>query len=285
MKKLLFFLAVLIVLYFVGSNIKQASWFPFGNKGEQTESIENIDKIDLDIGSYDVKVIPDDREDIKAEITGKGKLNMNRSGDTIRIEVIRRWLDGINFWSKSRLNVYIPESYDQDIDLSIGSGRIVMSGKTENSPMKLKNLNVKMGSGIVKLENLDVQRFYHKGSSGKSNINAITAKTGTIKMESGIVDVNQYKGKLDAKLSSGKMDIQMAELNDSIMLKVNSGMANLDLPKDASFTLNGEVGSGIFSCDFPLNNRQDNEKVVKGTHGSGEYKIDAKVSSGKLKIY
>ena len=42
--------------------------------------------------------------------------------------------------------------------------------------------------------------FYHKGSSGKSNINAITAKTGTIKMESGIVDVNQYKGKLDAKL-------------------------------------------------------------------------------------
>ena len=75
----------------------------------------------------------------------------------------------------------------------------------------------------------------------------------------------------------------MAELNDSIMLKVNSGMANLDLPKDASFTLNGEVGSGIFSCDFPLNNRQDNEKVVKGTHGSGEYKIDAKVSSGKLK--
>ncbi|MGE8203351.1 LiaG family protein [Heyndrickxia sp. NPDC080065] len=284
MKKLLLFLLVLVCLYFIGMNLKSASWFPFGNKEAQSESMKNIKTIDVDISSQDVKIIPENREDLQAKLEGKGKLIVNRSGDTVHIKVKRKWFEGIRFWSKSGLKIYIPKDYDQNVDLTLGSGRIRMSGPSKDHPMKLKDVNVDMGSGLMELENLDVLRFQHKGSSGKASFHALAAKIGTIKMGSGVVDVSGYKGKLETKLSSGKLDIQMDELNDSVDIKVNSGLVKLELPKEADFTLNGTVGSGWISCDLPLKSRESGNHKVNGIHGTGEHQINVKVSSGKVDI-
>lgn len=285
MKKLIIFIIVLIGLYFIGSNLKEASWFPFGKKSIPTQSMKNVDVIDLTAASSNTTIIPEDREDLEAKLEGRGKLVVDRRGGTIYIEVKRKWFQGFGFWNKKKLTVYIPKDYDQKMNVTIGSGKFNMSGISKNDPLKLEEMNVNMSSGRVNLKDLTVDHYVHKGSSGSASLDALTTKTGTIKISSGKVDVREYKGKLDAKLSSGRLAVQMDELSDAIDVQVSSGSAALDLPNDANFTLNGKASSGDISCDFPLKNQKIGNHEVNGTHGTGKHEIKVKVSSGKVNIY
>ncbi|GIN85951.1 DUF4097 domain-containing protein [Heyndrickxia sporothermodurans] len=285
MKKLFIFILVLIGLYLVGTSIKEAAWFPFGEKGTQTESMKNIDLIDLNVSSSNTTIIPEDREHLKAKLEGRGKLVTYRKGDTIHVEVKRKWFQGFGFWNKSKVTVYIPKDYDQNMNVTVGSGNLTMSGTSKNHPMKLDKMNVNMSSGNLKLANLLVNDYNHKGSSGSAQLDSLSTKTGSIKMSSGKVDVTGYSGKLDATLSSGKLDFQMDKLTDSINVHVSSGSVKLDLPKDADFTLNGKASSGDISCDFPLKSQEIGNHKVRGTHGSGEHEIKVRVSSGNVDIY
>ncbi|MEK5520622.1 hypothetical protein B5V89_15325 [Heyndrickxia sporothermodurans] len=285
MKKLLLFLLVLVGLYFIGSSIKEASWFPFSKGDAHTQSIKHIDLLDLKVDSSNTVIIPEDREDVKAELEGKGKLDVDRSGDTIRIEVKRKWFQHFGFWNKSKLTVHVPREYNRDLNVTIGSGKLTMEGPSKKDPMKLKNMNVNMGSGQLDLENLDVKQYKHNGSSGMANLSSISTQTGEIRMSSGIVNVDGYEGELDATLSSGKLNVQMDKLEDSINVHVSSGLATLDLPDNADFTLKGKVSSGDISCDFPLESQEVGNHKVNGKHGSGKHTIDVTVSSGKVNIY
>lgn len=285
MKKLLLFLLVLVGLYFIGSSIKEASWFPFGRGDSHTQSIKQIDLLDIKVDSSNTTIIPEDREDVKTELEGKGKLDVDRRGDIIRIEVKRKWFQNFGFWNKSKLTVRVPQEYDRDMNVTIGSGKLTMEGPSKKDPMKLKKMNVNMGSGKLDLENLDVKQYKHNGSSGMANLTSISTQTGEIKMSSGIVNVDGYEGKLDATLSSGKLNVQMDKLEDSVDVHVSSGLVKLDLPDNADFTLKGKVSSGDISCDFPLESQEVGNHKVNGKHGSGKHTIDVTVSSGKVNIY
>lgn len=255
MQKLLAFLAVLVCLYILGMSLQRVSWLPFGNKNTQSASIKHIELIDIDASATDVTVIPDDREDVKAEYKGRGKLKVTKNGDTIKVSLERSLFQGINFWNRKKLKIYIPEDFHDKMAVNIGSGRMHLSGPSKSHPMKLDELSLDMTSGMVDLKNLNVDSFHHVGSSGNAQFDYVTAGIASIKMSSGNVEMNHFQGQLSAKLSSGRFKGQIDQLKDSIDVKINSGTVSLDFPENSSFTLNGKVSSGMISCELPLESR------------------------------
>jgi lia operon protein LiaG len=277
----------LIGLYIIFLNPIDFSWLPFGNQKTQSVISKKIDMIEIDVSGVSTTIIPENREDLKADLDGKGKLNVKRHGGKVEVSVERKgkWFSWFLFNNKARLNIYIPEDYDRNMAINLGSGNLNFFGHSKNKPMKLEKLILDIGSGNVNLKNLSVKHFEHNGSSGNVDVESLTTETGSFDVSSGSLNVKHYVGAIKAELSSGNLNIQMDKLTDSVDIEVSSGEVNLNLPTSADFTLNGKTSSGNITCDFPLTSKKIGNKNIKGIRGSGEHHIDLTVSSGNINIY
>lgn len=289
MKKVLVIFIVLVGLYAVFNLINNNfNWLPFGNSENQATVTDQIEKIEIDVTNVSTTIIPDNRNDIKAELEGKGKLIVDKNGDQINVEVKRtgfNWISWFNFLNKTKLTIYIPEDYDRNLAIELGAGNLNFSGQSKNQPMKLDELTLDIGSGNMKLKNLEVTQFKHDGSSGNVEVDSLITKNGSFDISSGSLDIKHYQGSFKADLSSGKLNLQIDKLKDSVDIDISSGKVEVDLPDKADFTLNGKVSSGNISSAFPIVSKDFNTKNIKGTHGSGKHPINLTVSSGTIHIY
>jgi lia operon protein LiaG len=287
LKKFFIILSVVIGLYFILLKPIDFSWLPFVNQETQSVITKEIEMIEIDVSNVSTSIIPDSRKDLKADLDGKGKVMVKRHGDMVEVSVKRnwKWFDWFFFKDKAKLNIYIPEDYDRDMVIDLGSGNVKFSGHSKTEPMKLEELILDIGSGNVELKNLSVQHFKHDGSSGNVNIDSLTTRTGSFDISSGSLHVKNYIGAIKAELSSGNLYVQMDKLIDSVDIKVSSGTVDLNLPTNADFTLNGKTSSGNIICDFPITSKKLSNNHISGTHGSGKHHINLTVSSGNIHIY
>ena len=277
----IFIILVCSYLLFTGVN----SWLSFGESSTEASLSKRTDHISIDVSSSDTVIIPEKRNDVRAELDGTGKVTVNKAGSEVRVEYKRKWLDGFQFFNnKSNLKIYIPEDFNKSMSINIGSGRLNFAGESESRPFVLESLNVNMSSGKVSLANIKTDEFEHEGSSGMMEADHIITRTGEIDMSSGKVKVRNYQGKLDAGVSSGQLDIMVGKLTDSIKVEASSGFVRLDLPDDADFTLKGKASSGHISSHFELDDEKRDKNDISGKHGSGEHDIRISVSSGKAEI-
>jgi lia operon protein LiaG len=283
MKKIILFTLIILGLFMLFSDIKNSFHLPFGSKDDVAMVSKNIQLIDLEVNGATTNIIPEDRNDLAAELEGKGRLLVKQKGDKIQVTVKRNWFEGFPFFKKSKLTLYIPEDFDQNFNIEIGSGNLKFNGKSEDKPMNLDVFSLEVGSGNVDLANIKTNNFIHDGSSGNLTINSLTTEEGSFDISSGNVELKHFIGKLDAELSSGSFKVQMDKLTASVDIDVSSGSVKLNLPQDADFTLNGDVSSGTITSDFPINEQNGNR--IKGSNGSGKFKINLDVSSGKIDIY
>lgn len=282
MKKLFVIFLVIVGIYILFTTFTTSSGLPLGKKSQQAEITEKIDSIEFDISGADMTLIPTDRHVLEAELKGKGRMTVDKNGDTVEVVYKQPWLNWFSFNQSSELIIHIPKDYNKDMSFYIGSGSIDFSGE---SPLQLDELKINLGSGDVNLGSLSVKEFIGDVSSGSLEIDSLITKEGSFNISSGNVKVNNYKGKLDVDVSSGDLDIVMAQLTDSIEIDVSSGDVAIDLPKDADFTLEGRVSSGDLITDFPLTNQVQKHDDIEGMHGKGTHKIDVEISSGSVKIY
>ncbi|PAQ16078.1 hypothetical protein CD798_03300 [Bacillaceae bacterium SAOS 7] len=253
--------------------------------GTRADVTDRIDMIELNIDSSDTTIIAEKRDDVKAELDGKGTLSVQQAGDTIEVEVKRKWYQWFSFFGESDVTVYIPKDYERHLDLNIGAGNLTFSGASESKPMKLDRVNIDMSSGHVKLANLETTEFEYDASSGKLTIDSLKTKESSFDISSGDVKLTNYVGPIEGELSSGDMHVEMEKLVGDVRFDLSSGSVKLDLPDKADFTLKGEASSGDISCEFPLKNQKVDDGNISGKHGSGKYKIDVSVSSGDVDIY
>lgn len=282
MKRIVILLLVITGLYIVFNQSFQLDGMAFaGSKDERTAITNNIDTIEIDIENVSATVIPEDRKDVRAVLSGKGKISVDNAGNKVEVKSEKRWFNWFSFSGKRELNIYIPEDYYRNMVIDVGSGHLEFSG----DGMKLDQLSVNIGSGDIDLNNLEVNEFFHDVSSGNVEIDTLKTKTGSFDISSGDLEIRHYSGAIKADVSSGEFTVQMDQLNDSIEIDLSSGEVNLDLPDNADFEVNGEVSSGDISSEFPLTSEGKVHKNIKGSHGSGKHKIDVSVSSGDLNIY
>jgi lia operon protein LiaG len=283
--------AIIIAAMVVGSVFiilnDNTSLFASGKKtGENSVAVvEDIDNIEIDVASSNTVVIPQDRNDVEAELEGKGNLIVSSKGNDIRVEVKRKWFSWISFNQKSELTVYIPENFDRDMDINIGSGSLEFGGPSSSHPMALDTLRTDMSSGNLELTDIKTDKYIHNGSSGSLTADRFITREGIIDISSGDVKLYDYTGPLKGELSSGEMEVEIKELKGDISFDLSSGDVGLDLPDDADFKLTGEASSGSISSEFPLANQKTDGGDISGTHGSGKYNIDVSVSSGDVEIY
>lgn len=282
MKRIVILLLIITGLYIVFNQSFQFDGFAFGGSKDGRAALsKSIETIEINVAGVSTTIIPENRDDVEAVLTGKGSLNVEETGSTLLIETQKKMFNWFSFSEKRQLKIYIPEDFNRNMNFQVGSGTLNYSGES----MKLNKLSLDIGSGNVNLDHLDVNEFIHDGSSGNVKIDTLLTKSGTFDLSSGNLEIDHYTGALNADVSSGRFSIQMDKLTDSIDIDLSSGNVDLDLPDNANFNLNGKVSSGDITSDFPLTANGSDKKSIKGTHGSGKYKINVSVSSGNVQIF
>lgn len=244
------------VLFFV-----LPSWLASDER--EAEVTNDIQLIEIDAAGINTVIIPKKQNDIEAELDGKGSVTIKKYGDSIRVEYERKRLLPVSFNKPKKLTIYIPESYDRDMEIEVGSGNVSFAGKAKD--LHVKHLSLEAGSGNIRME-------------------SVTADKAVVEVHSGNVNIKKFTGQLEADVSSGNLNIEFERLQSSVSADVSSGQLTLKLPENADFTLNGQVSSGEISSDIPLKDRVETKDELKGVHGSGKHSIDLDVSSGRILI-
>jgi lia operon protein LiaG len=237
--------------------ISVPSLLPFGK--QTAELTDDIDVIEIDVSGISTTIIPEKRDNVEADLDGNGSVQVKKSGNSLEVEYKRKWYQPFGFIKRPKLTVYLPDDYQRDLAIEVGSGNV------NSKDLHLNNLLIDVNSGNV-------------------NMDSITAQTGLLDVRSGNIDLKHYAGQLEADVSSGNLTIQMDELSDDVKVEVSSGHVELDLPDRADFTLDGNVSSGFISSSFPLKDKQESKRELKGINGTGEHHIDLSVSSGKIEV-
>ena len=237
--------------------ISVPSLLPFGK--QSAELTDDIDVIEIDVSGISTTIIPEKRDNVEADLDGNGTVQVEKSGNSIEIDYKRKWYQPFGFFKRPKLTIYLPEDFQRDLAIEVGSGNV------NSKDLHLNNLILDVNSGNV-------------------NLDSITAQTGFLDVRSGNIDLQHYTGQLEADVSSGNLSIQMDELSDDVKVEVSSGHVELDLPDKADFTLDGNVSSGLISSSFPLKNKQESKQTLKGINGTGEHHVDLSVSSGKIEV-
>jgi lia operon protein LiaG len=288
MKRILILLLIITGFYMIYNQASQFDWFNRSeSKNAQATMTKDIDMIEVNISSVSTTIIPEDRKDVKAVYNGKEKLSVLEKGDTIVVFIKQKglgWFNWSPFSKRDKLEIYIPENYDRNMNIRLGSGNLSFSGQSKNNPVKLDELTLDIGSGNMNLNNMVINRFEQNVGSGDVEINSLIVETASFDLSSGSLDVKHYTGAIQANVSSGEMNFQVDKLTDSIDMDVSSGEVGLDLPNNADFTLNGDVSSGNITCELPLTSKNTSKKSIKGTYGSGTHEINLDVSSGDIRI-
>ncbi|MHC0036366.1 LiaG family protein [Pseudoneobacillus sp. C159] len=286
MKKVIIAAVMIAGVYILFFQSNVFSWWSNSKGDSQSTKITNrVDLIEIDVSGASTTIIPVNGSSLRAELDGKGKVTVDKKGDTVKVKYKRRWIEGLGFLKNTKLTVYIPEDYNERLHVDIGSGNFKSKGFSKNKSLKLEELSIDLGSGNVDLEYISAKRFVGDVSSGNVKIDSLITSKGSLDISSGNVNLKNYRGELVSEISSGNLDIEMDKLAGDIKIEISSGKASLDLPKNADFKLNAEVNSGLIRNDFDLENYQKDKHSIKGKHGSGKYDINLDVSSGIIEIH
>lgn len=268
-----------------------SAWYSSDTPHNQSAILRNIHEIEVDADATSINIIPEeDRHKLMVNLHGGGSENVDltieRADNVLEINVDHSWCEWFSFGEEMILDVYVPENYNQNIAVDLGSGNLNFHGASKNDPMVLNKLEVDMSSGNADLKYLQLHQIVYDGSSGNFEARWLTAKQSLFDISSGNIELSHYTGPLDAELSSGRFKAQIEQLKAPIDIEASSGIISLDLPDGADFTYRGNVSSGMIRNDYPLQNKRvDDANVVKGSHGTGEYPINLEVSSGIINLY
>ncbi len=280
-------IGVFILIGAIGS-LNIGNWFGSQNEKTKSISLDRIEQIEIDSASANINIIPEDREDLQVNLNSENidriDFSVDRRGDKVRIDLDMKWFHWFGFSHKTTLDIYIPEEYNENVSIDLKSGRLDFNGQSKSDPFTLNELDLDMSSGNVELSNIHANRFLFDGSSGKVDTDWVTTNKGTFELTSGDIQIDHYFGELDVNITSGRFTAQLEELNGPIKIDATSGNVTLHLPESPNFTLEGRVKSGNIRSKFKLQDAIVEDRIVRGSYGTGKHMIDLYATSGNITI-
>ncbi|WP_167578726.1 LiaG family protein [Jeotgalibacillus proteolyticus] len=272
-----------LVVFYVNFN-EYLPWSNSASAEQEKEIDEGIESIEITLGSIGAKLIPTDSGIVRVEGDKNQEVTIDERRGKIEIEVKPKGLSFFNFnFKDDDVLIYLPMSYSNDLDITLGSGQIVTQ-YDKSDPLVLNSLSFNLGSGRAVVENIQTDDFSFKGSSGFLSIDNMSTKNSDIEVSSGKIEIDSYVGPLNATLSSGLLEANIKELTGPVDVTVSSGAATLKLPEDADFKLNGTTGSGIITSSYPLQDKKTENGKMTGYSGEGTHSITLKASSGVVRV-
>lgn len=233
---------------------------------EKLEDMESVSSISVGSSFVDIKVVPQEREDLRVHYHGSivsnavPVLKINRKSADLEI-----LLETPKQTSRTILNsdlvveIFVPTSFKGDY-------------------------NIKSSSGDVEVPNLEGKHVRITSSSGELSLSNILSETLDIKTSSGDIYMNNAIGKLHMSSSSGDMNLGLAETSGDIALSTSSGDISLNFNEQVSYTINGSTSSGSFTTNIPMVVAENANRKFDGKIGSGSKEIKITTSSGNVRF-
>jgi len=247
---------------------------------ERLAPIDEVKNISVSSPFVDIKIITEDRKDLKVHYHGRMKTNVvpklhvegKNSNLTIELKLEKGSYSVNN--SNVVLELFIPKSFNGTISSTASSGDIyakeiigesfnfaTISGDIVLEKLEGKNINITTSSGDISLVNLI------------GNLN--------IASSSGNVKTSNLSGNLTINTSSG--DIALEDVtSEDIKISSSSGDIVLNLNDTANYYITGSSSSGKFIPNNKMLVEENQKGRFKASIGKGLYSMEIKTSSGDV---
>lgn len=286
-------LCVLIVIGigFMGTILPQRSNSLFVEWGGEMKLVQEtdfdlskVDKINIDFGSEEVVILPSESDQLEMkqymnyEPSERELATLWRTGNTLDIKQGERdFILFSSFGKRERVEIYLPEFYQDALKIEIGSGSLRI-----DQDMTLTDFDLELHSGNVTTESIVAEEIKVELSSGKITIGQLIGEQD-VKVSSGHLSIQKSTGNGKYQCSSGQMDVGVSELLGDMDVEVMSGKCEITLPEDASFEYESKISSGDIDTYFDTDHNNDKRsEAVIGDQPTGKIKVD--VSSGRVNI-
>jgi lia operon protein LiaG len=275
MKKIVLSLLLLFVIGVVGTlvSVSALGGFSFDTYDIGDKVVvdnKDISHIEIDLSSTDLSILPTTEDEIFVELKGKvsKKLKQNLdlivqdSGQTLRIGL----------------------AGEDQIKLNIGV-LIVDTSVEVYLPQKVyESIKIHSSSGDINVQNIKVKESMMEASSGDILINNLASPETHFITSSGGIELLNVIGDIKAEASSGDIIIEHLEVNGDIDAKTSSGDITVEYaeaPTSLSIDFSGSSGEGEIMLEG-IQYEKKSENTIRGTIGSGEFRVQAETSSGDL---
>ncbi|MCM1261361.1 MAG: DUF4097 domain-containing protein [Butyrivibrio sp.] len=209
-------------------------------------------KADYDSKNLEVYVWQEDKIVIKEYLTSgsnDAKATVDFDGNKAIVTGGKsEWSLGNLFWGdgNQRIEIYLPASGINELELATGSGNIRTKGKFA---IEIQRADIHTGSGNITWENTTAQDIAFNANSGNIRIDNIKGDT-QLHTGSGNITVEELRGSCMAEAGSGNIKVSAAEITGDVTLETGSGNQRLELPDKLSFSLEVHTGSGNIHTDY-----------------------------------
>jgi DUF4097 and DUF4098 domain-containing protein YvlB len=279
--------------------------------------IYSSENISLFMGTTDKLII----KEYMSEDNSKYYAGISKSGNTVTIKN-GQWPFRLFFNSfNRRLEVYIPLSYKNTINIKASSGKIESSAELFCSNLIIENssggitinaitadtVNIKTTSGGIKLGTISGE-VSTKSSSGSirsqkitGNVN-ISSSSGSVvfgningnvsaEASSGRIALSLVNGSVNAKTTSGSINCTVVENARDVLLISSSGSVTLNIPRSFIFNFSSRTSSGSLRTPFsdklysPVNDRSITQGFIGSNNGLENIPtVNIRTNSGSIKI-
>ncbi|HWQ03669.1 MAG TPA: DUF4097 family beta strand repeat-containing protein [Candidatus Nitrosotenuis sp.] len=256
-------------------------------------------------GEFEVRQWIWDPDNLRAEDFEKDP-PIEQRDDILRIGFGERWRRNV------RVEYTITAPVESSLRVQTGSGDVNVSGvrgpvrlNTGSGDVSAQDIREEVvagtGSGRIVLRNLGGPVRADTGSGDivvESANDEVRANTG-----SGQITVTRPRGRVvagtgsgDVRVSDSVADLRVRTSSGEIVvdgnpqgrflwdLDASSGNIRLDLADSAGFRLFARTSSGRIETDLPLTIEEQQRRSLRARAGSGEGRIEARTSSGNIRI-
>jgi len=290
----------------------------------QTEKLEGITEISLDLSSADIIITPSDSDEIAIVYSGPASLKEDvdltvEVNDGI-LSIVQDKIQMRNFffwnWTSRIIEISLPESYAEQLTIANTSGDLQISGAYELldfstvltsgsvgiADMTSTDFSLKSTSGDITLGRIEADTFDITVSSGEIIMKEITGD-GIVRTTSGDIEVQVIKGEADLSTSSGdihissltgggrvqctsgNIDISVAEALGDLTVDTTSGEVEISLDEGVSYSVDASCVSGDISSNVPMNySGSDKDNASADIGESPQYHLVLETTSGDIQL-
>lgn len=252
---------------------------------DQSVPVSGLERVALTLSSDDCDIYPSSDDQIRVIQYG---INLSDS-QIISIKQYDSTLEiargaGHTIWfgySKSRVEVYLPGAYHNDLEARLASGKIRIQ-----TDLDLERLSIQLSSGdIASDRQISAGEVDLTVTSGDVRLAALKTEQYDCTVSSGELDIRELTGSGDLSATSGTIRADNVTIAERLDVQVSSGDVNLSLAGDPGLNFTGKRSSGDIHTYFDVVTGGTNDKAVSATIGAEPRKdLSVQVTSGTVRI-
>ena len=253
---------IIVIGLIVGLILLISNNFSFSNFGGskvkliEEQEFEKIGKLNINTKTADIYIKQSSNNMVKVEIysSKEDKANINNTEEALTISHEQDSCFFLCWFRKSKINVYLPSNYENDINIKATTGDI------EIGDFSSSNAYIKVTTGDVKISSINKADV--KASTGDINITNVNELTTDL--STGDVLVNKVNGYLNLSSSTGDVTISNVNLTKNSNIKTTTGDVKISTLNDVYVEANTSTGDTRINNN---NRKSDLELKIKTSTG------------------